>query len=449
METGVTMAVGRAIGASLLALLLLGEPVLAAAQQQPKKPAGQRTSRKRVRVADVSERVLQAEAAIDKQDFGTAERLLLEEAAANPKDYRAWFDLGFVYNATNRRKEAVDAYRKAVEAQPDLFESNLNLGVLLAAEGSPDAATFLRAATRLKPSAKVTEGVARAWISLGRVLEKDHPAEAVAAYQEAAVLEPRDPEPAVSAGIVLERQGDLAAAEKEFHRALELNPRSNEALAGLVNVYSRAQRLPEAEQALRDYLKLDAANATARLQLGRVLAAEGRADEAAAELQQLLQAAPDDPAVQRELADLYVKAGKYADAEGLYRALIQKQPNDAALRHVLGIILRHEQKYGEAETELVRALTLKPDLAEAYGDLAVTANLNKNYPLVLKVLDARVRYLPESAATVFLRATALDNLHAYKPAAESYRRFLEMAGGKYPDEEWKARHRLKAIEPQH
>jgi hypothetical protein len=46
-----------------------------------------------------------------------------------------------------------------------------------------------------------------------------------------------------------------------------------------------------------------------------------------------------------------------------------------------------------------------------------------------------------------LRATAFDNLHAFKQAAENYRKFLAIAGGKFPDQEFQARHRLKAIVP--
>jgi len=34
-----------------------------------------------------------------------------------------------------------------------------------------------------------------------------------------------------------------------------------------------------------------------------------------------------------------------------------------------------------------------------------------------------------------------------KQAAANYHLFLQMAGGKYPDQEWQAQHRLIAIEP--
>ena len=93
------------------------------------------------------------------------------------------------------------------------------------------------------------------------------------------------------------------------------------------------------------------------------------------------------------------------------------------------------------------AVDLKPDLGTAYGDLAIAADQNKNYPLALKALDSRAQYLPEIPVAYFLRATAYDHLHQPKLAAENYHKFLDLAGGQYPDQEWQARHRLIAIEP--
>ena len=66
---------------------------------------------------------------IEKQDFATAEALLNKAVAADPANYVAWFDLGFVYNALGKTDESIAAYRKSVAAKPDVFESNLNLGL--------------------------------------------------------------------------------------------------------------------------------------------------------------------------------------------------------------------------------------------------------------------------------------------------------------------------------
>ena len=59
----------------------------------------------------------------------------------------------------------------------------------------------------------------------------------------------------------------------------------------------------------------------------------------------------------------------------------------------------------------------------------------------------RAKITQDTPPTYFLRATSYDHLRQYKPAAENYRLFLAAANGAYPDEEWKARHRLIAIDP--
>ena len=73
--------------------------------------------------------------------------------------------------ALGKMDDSIAAYRKSVAAKPDVFESNLNLGLQLAKSGQPDAEQFLRAATQLKPTSHVAEGQARAWLSLAHVLE--------------------------------------------------------------------------------------------------------------------------------------------------------------------------------------------------------------------------------------------------------------------------------------
>ncbi len=86
-------------------------------------------------------------------------------------------------------------------------------------------------------------------------------------------------------------------------------------------------------------------------------------------------------------------------------------------------------------------------MADAYSDLAIAAAENKHFELAIQSLDERARYLPEVPGTYFLRATSYDNLRAYPQAADFYRKFLVVAAGKYPDQEWQARHRLIAIDP--
>jgi Flp pilus assembly protein TadD len=391
--------------------------------------------------------LIQAEAAIEKKDYATAELLLNKVVAANSANYQAWFDLGFVYNALGRTNDSVAAYRKSVSAKPEVFESNLNLGLTLAKTGQPDAEQFLRAATKLTPTSRVEEGRERAWVSLGHVLETSKPDEAVEAYRQAAALQPNDPEPHLSAGLLLEKQNRFADAEQEYKQALALDSSSADALTGLANIYMRGHRFTEAEGILRKLVALRSDDANAHLQLGRMLAADGQNDNAIVELQAALKLAPADVEAQRDLAAVYATARKYDQAEAQYRSLLAARPNDAESHLGLGHALLKQKKFPQAQQELLAAISLKPNLDAAYGDLAIAADENKNYELTIKVLDARAKLVPEIPVTYFLRATAYDHLRLYKPAAENYHRFLEIANGRFPDQEWQARHRLIAIEP--
>lgn len=388
----------------------------------------------------------QAEEAIARQDFTAAEKLLVEATGRDPRDHRAWFDLGFVYSATGRKPDAIAAYRKSVEIKPDVFETNLNLGVLLAQQNSPEAEKFLRTATALKPAQNAAASLARAWTALGRLLEPADAKAAADAYRHAADLTPNAAAPHLAAAAALEKSGDLAGAEAEFKRTAELDPKSTEALSGLVNVYTRSKRLPEAEAALRQLLAVDPGYSAAHVQLGRVLAAEGKTEEAIVELEGAL-AASNDAAALRELAGLHAAAGHYEEAATRYRQLLQADARNPELHYALGTILMDQHKFAEAQPELLAAVQLKSDFAQAYGNLAVVASANKNYGLALKAVDARSRFLPETAATYFLRATAYDHLRNYKQAAANYHQYLRVSDGKNPDQEWQVRHRLIAIEP--
>jgi len=405
------------------------------------------------RIDDTPPEIAQAEDAIQKSDFSGAEALLKKALDKDGNNYQAWFDLGFVLNRLNRADESIAAYRKSVAAKPDVFESNLNLGLMLVRANNPEAEQFLSAATALKPTAHVEEGQARAWLALAHLLESKKPEDALVAYSKASALTPKDPEPHLSAGLLHERQKEYSDAEAEYKQVMALDPHSvdpqtTEAATGLTNIYMKSGRLGDAEPLLRRLAAERPNDSGIHLQLGRVLIAENKKDDAIAEMQTALKLAPADSEAQRELADLYSSAGKNDLAEGAYRVLVTAQPKDPELHRGLGQALLRQKKFAEAEQEFLVAVRLKRDSPDAYVDLAFAASENKNYELAVRALNGRAQLNAEMPPVCFfLRASAYDHLRDYKQAALDYHHFLDVAQGKYPDQEWQATHRLIAIEP--
>src|SRR5208282_5471788 len=238
----------------------------------------------------------EAEAAIDKQNYDAAEVLLHKLVGRDSSNYVAWFDLGFVENALGHVEESV--------------------------------------ATHLKPTSHPAEGQYRAWLALGHTLEGAKPEDALAAYRQASTLQPKEAEPHLVAGQLLEKENKFADAEGEYKAAMALDERSTDAVIGLANIYMRGRKFSEAEEYLRKLLANDRQSevqgeveskvqtAVVHIQLGRVLAAEGKTDDAIAEMEKGLKLTPADDAAQRDLAELYAGAGKNDLAETAYRGLV-------------------------------------------------------------------------------------------------------------------------------
>jgi tetratricopeptide (TPR) repeat protein len=420
----------------LLAAVLLCLAVTVAAQKAPSRPAQQ------------VDQLLQAEAAMDREAWPEAEAILRKMIAANPKDARAWFDLGYVMHAQKNYPEAIAAYQGAVKTQPQSFECNLNLGLMLAHEHRPEAVQVLEAATHLKPTTDhPQQSMARAWSALAELQEASNPAQAADSWGKAVELAPADTDSRLGYATALERAGKSAEAEAQLQKAAELAPSSADVLAAEASFYLRARRLPEAEQTLTKLLAAPA-NQNAHLELGRVLSAEKRYPEAIAELQKALALHPEDWDALRELAYAQEQGKQNDAAAASYRRLVEHFPADAELHNGLGTVLLAQLHYAEARDEFVRSVKLRPQWGEAYGQLALAASGNKEYELALKALDERKKLLPEVPASLFLRATCFDHLKQYAEAVDAYKTFLATDQGQFPDEEWKARHRLIAIEPE-
>src|SRR5580658_3396983 len=235
------------------------------------------------RIDDQPPEIAQAEDAIQKGDFAGAQTLLKKALDTDPNNYQAWFDLGFTLNRLGHSDESIAAYRKSVAAKPEVFESNLNLGLMLVRTNNPDAELFLRAATTLKPTSNVEDGQARAWLALAHLLENNKPDDALQAYRKASELTPKDPEPHLSAGLLHERRKEFADAEAEYKQVMTLDPHSTEAAIGLTNIYMKSGRFGDAEPLLRRLAAERPDDVGVHIQLGRLLTVQGKKDDAIAE----------------------------------------------------------------------------------------------------------------------------------------------------------------------
>jgi predicted Zn-dependent protease len=394
----------------------------------------------------VSEQVLDAEAAIVKSDWKTAEDKLNSWLTTHAADARALFDAGYVADVQNRLDDAVSLYERAVAANPKSFEARVSLGLLLARQGrQDDARPELAVATTLDPGQAGPETKARAWRALAQIDRDANPTEASNDLLEALKLSPETADDTLLAAGLADQTGQYAAAETAYRRYLAGDPKSASANAGLAHTLIARKQYPAAETFLRSALEQDPDDPTLTAQLATVLAAQDKA-EALPLIQKLHDAHPADPAITLMLAELMAEAGDAAGSDQLYLTLLAATPDDADLQIAHGQNLIHLFKYADAFTAFNKATEVSPSNADGWSGLAFAASRTNQPAIVLHALTMRSRYLPEVPSTYFLWATAYDTLHQTAEAASYYHRFLDSAAGKMPDQEWQAKQRLKVLE---
>jgi tetratricopeptide (TPR) repeat protein len=389
-----------------------------------------------------------AETKLDARDFADAQQLLDVYLSAHPEDARARFDRGYVEDAQEHRQAAEADYRKAIAIDPQQFESRLALGLLLAKTNPAEARTQLEAAIKLTPNPPNPAAQAQAGRALARLLAASDPGAAKDALLAALKLTPETIDDTLLTAEIAEAAGDPETAEQAYRGVLAALTGAGdgdaklEATTGLAHLLIAAKKYPDAELILRQALTHNATDPVLNSQLANVLMAEEKPEEALAVLENLHAGQPNDRNVTRMLADVYTQTGVAAKADPLYVQLLASGTPDAALLAARGDNLVRQQRFADAVLVLEQATKLDPGDGNAWSSLAFAASEAHNPELVLNALAMRSKVMPETPATYFLAATSWDTLHQTKRAVEMYKQFLAVAGGKFPDEEWEAKHRL-------
>jgi cytochrome c-type biogenesis protein CcmH/NrfG len=107
--------------------------------------------------------------------------------------------------------------------------------------------------------------------------------------------------------------------------------------------------------------------------------------------------------------------------------------------------LVHQLQFAPAYTAFEQATQIDEANADGWSGLAFAASRISRPDVTIHALTMRSRSLPENSSTLFLWATAYDSLHQKDQAIVYYRRFLDAAAGKLPNQEWQARQRMQVL----
>ncbi len=379
----------------------------------------------------------EGEKALDAKQYDRAIQLFSQAAASDPGDYTAQFQLALTYSLLGRDAEAIPHYRQTLALKPALYEAELNLALSLVRTSDPAAAIPLfRAAAEQKPK----EFTPALHLAQSLYATGQYP-EAEAAFRNAIVLDARSAAAESGLAMSLARQNRADDAAPHFQQAFVLDRSFRAGFVELAQLYEAAGRTKEAIT----FYKMFPDNPVALERLGILLTSAGQLPDAIQALEAVMEKMPT-PARRLALAQAYVKNQQGGKALALVAPAVEEAPKDFDLRMYYGRLLRDQRKFPDAAAQFETAANMNPSAVEAWNELASVLTVSGQYPQALAAYD-RIRALgAENSSHYFFRALAHDHLQQRPEAIEYYRKFLASSQGKFPDQEFQARQRVRILE---
>jgi tetratricopeptide (TPR) repeat protein len=290
----------------------------------------------------------------------------------------ATFELyrGHTLQALERWNEAGEAYRRALDLEPNFADAQMALGIILQRSGQlAAAAAAYRRALTLKPEDS------RVWGNLGTVLrELGDIDESVRSLKSAMALDPGIVSYAVNLGASLCRKRDFRAAEALLRDALRREPNRADAALNLGSAL-QGQGLPQhALDYFRRAVALRPNFAEAWNALADAYKALGDFSSAIAACESAIGARADFLPAFNNLGGLLCLLRQHDKAEEVLRKGLGIDPQNSALHTNLGTVLKDMGRLDETIECYRKALEADPSNSIAHSNLAYSLTFQSLEP---------------------------------------------------------------------
>lgn len=376
--------------AVLIALVLLGLPIVTATAQAPRRPAQGLLAAERALIEGRYEEVGTLANQLDSRDPGV---MALKARAAI---------------ARGRYQEAEAMLRPVADRAPT-SEAALELGLLQRMLRRPDATAILDRVASLASRSNDPTELARAARAL-RALGDFQDANAV--YRDAAAGAPRDPAINTAWGELFLETYNRAEALKSFQAALAADARWAPALLGSAQALAD-ENPPQAIAMAKRALEINPRSLDAHLFIAGGATDAGRRDEARESLKLAFAINPSSLDAHALAAALAYIEDKQAEFEAEVAEVLAIAPRYGDVYRTAGELAAHNYRFDEAVALTRRALELEPGNPRALADLGVHLLRTGDEPGARAALEASFKIDPFSVVTFNLLGM-LDTLDKFE-----------------------------------
>ncbi|MDH5527811.1 MAG: tetratricopeptide repeat protein [Nitrospirota bacterium] len=330
-----------------------------------------------------------------------------------PTDAVVHFQIGLFHSTRGHRRQSIDAYRKAVQFNPEYRKARYNLGLqLLADDRFGDARAEFQWIVERHPDH------AESYFNLGRVAygEKRY-GEAISLYRKAIDLRGGAyPEGWLNTGLTFVRLKDPKRAILAYEEALKIKADYPEAWYNLGFTHMRAEAWEQAEAAFRNAIRYRPDYYRAWFNLGVMFTRQDRLQAAEGSYRNALKINPSYDRARINLALVLSKTNSENEAVTLYREVLDRDSTYATAWRNLGLLLLDLKRPDEARDAFRSLLKLAPDDTDTMRYLSRALIDLNDFDAAIRVLSGAVDH---DAADPNLRTALGDAYHAAGREAEA------------------------------
>jgi tetratricopeptide (TPR) repeat protein len=348
------------------------------------------------------EQIAAITSALQAGQFDRALQLLQPELQQSPKNPQLWTLRGIALSSKGDKKEALGAFRRALENSPDYLPA-LEGGAQIEYEnGGKDAAALLQHILRLHPN----EPTSHAMLAVLAYRRGDCSA-AVTHFDQSGSLVESQPGALQAYGDCLVRLKEPEKAILVFSRALAQSNPDTSVRYRLASVQLMTQHSKDAVATLQPLLQQEPADANVLDLAASAYEADGNTPEAVRLLREAIVADPHNLNLYLDFANISIDHQSFQVGVDMINAGLRAEPKAAALYVARGVLYVQLAQYDNAEADFEAADAIDPRQSVGSAAEGLAAVQENDPERALATVRSKLVKKPNDPFLLYLQADIL------------------------------------------
>jgi tetratricopeptide (TPR) repeat protein len=351
---------------------------------------------------NAKEQVATITSALQARQFDKALQLLQPELQQSPKNPQLWTLRGIALSSKGDKKEALGAFRHALENSPDYLPALEGAAQIEYEDGGKDASALLQHVLQVRPN----DPTSHAMLAVLAYRRGDCSA-AVVHFDHSGSLVESQPGALQAYGDCLVQLKETEKAISVFSRALAQSNSDAGVRYRLASVQVMAQHAKDAIATLQPLLEKEPADANVLDLAASAYEEDGNTPEAVRLLRQAIVADPHNVNLYLDFANISMDHQSFQVGVDMTNAGLRAEPQAAALYVARGVLYVQLAQYDKAETDFEAADKLDPRQSVGSAAEGLAAAQENDPERALATVRSKLLKRPNDPFLLYLQADIL------------------------------------------